>query len=448
MPRSSASRSPRAAAWWPRSNWPRRASPDQPAVRRAARETTAAPANNALDELFRSLDTWHSSAIGPDHDGQCPRSPGVSSETGSQATNSRKRFSLVPASAHTESRLPAKGAVSAPAHGDQVGALLSSPGAIGSAQRASNGAARPASSVRTGVGVHPAVSAQRAPRRRHRARALHPGGTGPQQRLRRCHDERAPRRFRGVHGAATADGLLRAGAARDGWAAAAPLLLPLRPTALVAEEVAWLQARHRGRVGLGVAAGALPLDFDVAGVDQAESVARFKSELPRLVAMLRGEDLGQLEGDPALRACRANPVPVLSAAVSVAAAVRAARCGAGILMEGMSAPSRLARLTDAFGEAGGTGSVVLIRRVWLGSPRSGLVARQRAVYESYAERAGSFGEDQTIASRSRPSWRSGSWRASGRSEPTRSTSGSSSRAWCPRRSATRSPTSGQPSSTA
>src|SRR5271156_1850187 len=76
-----------------------------------------------------------------------------------------------------------------------------------------------------------------------------------------------------------------------GWAAAAPLLLPLRPTALVAEEVAWLQARHGRRVGLGVAAGALPLDFDVAGVDQAESVARFKSELPRLVAMLRGEDL-------------------------------------------------------------------------------------------------------------------------------------------------------------
>ncbi len=183
-----------------------------------------------------------------------------------------------------------------------------------------------------------------------------------------------------------------------GWAAAAPLLLPLRPTALVAEEVAWLGARHRGRVGLGVAAGALPLDFDVAGVDQPESVARFKSELPRLVAMLRGEELGQLEGDPALRACRENPVPVLSAAVSVAAAVRAARSGAGILLEGMSAPSRLARLSDAFGEAGGTGSVVLIRRVWFGSPHSGLVARQRAVYESYAERASSLGEDQTIAS--------------------------------------------------
>jgi len=182
----------------------------------------------------------------------------------------------------------------------------------------------------------------------------------------------------------------------SGWAGAAPLLLPLRPTALVAEEVAWLHARHRGRVGLGVAAGALPLDFEIAGVSQTDAVGTFKRELPRLVAMLRGEDLGDLDGDPALRACRRTPVPVLSAAVSVAAAVRAARCGAGILMEGMSTPDRLARLTRAFDEAGGTGSKVLIRRVWLGRVHSGLVESQRAVYESYA--AGSFGADQTVAS--------------------------------------------------
>ena len=183
-----------------------------------------------------------------------------------------------------------------------------------------------------------------------------------------------------------------------GWAAAAPLLLPLRSTALIAEEVAWLQARHRGRVGLGVAAGALPLDFEAAGVSQADSVDRFKSELPRIVAMLRGEELGDLDGDPALLACRQAPVPVLSAAVSVAAAVRAARCGAGILMEGMSAPARLARLTRAFGESEGTGSKMLIRRVWLGRIPAGLVEGQRAVYESYAAGTSSFGEDQTIAS--------------------------------------------------
>ena len=46
-------------------------------------------------------------------------------------------------------------------------------------------------------------------------------------------------------------------AMRRGWAAPCPLLLPLRPVALVAEEVAWLAARFPGRVGVGVAAGAL-----------------------------------------------------------------------------------------------------------------------------------------------------------------------------------------------
>jgi alkanesulfonate monooxygenase SsuD/methylene tetrahydromethanopterin reductase-like flavin-dependent oxidoreductase (luciferase family) len=184
-----------------------------------------------------------------------------------------------------------------------------------------------------------------------------------------------------------------------GWAAAAPLLLPLRSTALVAEEVAWLRARHPGRVGVGVAAGALPLDFEVAGVRQGEAVERFKAELPRLVAMLRGEELGGLGADPALRACREDPVPVLSAAVSVAAATRAARCGAGILMEGMSTPSRLARLTRAFTGAGGTGSRVLIRRVWLGRVPDELVARQRAVYDSYAGGRSTFGDDETVAAR-------------------------------------------------
>src|SRR5215216_1163734 len=46
----------------------------------------------------------------------------------------------------------------------------------------------------------------------------------------------------------------------SGWAAPCPLLLPLRAPALVAEEIAWLAARFPGRVGLGIAAGALAID--------------------------------------------------------------------------------------------------------------------------------------------------------------------------------------------
>jgi len=149
---------------------------------------------------------------------------------------------------------------------------------------------------------------------------------------------------------------------------------------------------------LGVAAGALPLDFEAMDRPAASAVDVFRSELPRIVDMLRGRDLRQLEGDPALQACASRPIPVLSAAVSPAAAGRAARSGAGILMEGMSPAHRLARLTAEYDESGGTGARVLIRRVWLGQPRAELVDAQRRVYDSYAGPASEFGGDQTVAS--------------------------------------------------
>ena len=181
-----------------------------------------------------------------------------------------------------------------------------------------------------------------------------------------------------------------------GWAAASPLLLPIRPTALVAEETAWLAARHPGRVGLGVAAGALALDYDVMASDRSSAPVRFAEELPRLVAMLQGRGLGRLAGDPALARCAEHPVPVLSAAVSPTAARRAAAAGAGILMEGMSTPERLARVTAAYDDAGGVGSKVLIRRVWLGDVPTELVDRQRRVYDGVTGDPAAFGADQTV----------------------------------------------------
>ena len=187
------------------------------------------------------------------------------------------------------------------------------------------------------------------------------------------------------------------GGTTGGWVAACPLLLPLRPVAQVAEEVAWLAARHPGRVGLGVAAGALPLDFEAMDVDPAEAVPRFTAALPRIVAMLQGRDLGPLADDPALRACAGHPVPVLSAAASPGAARRAAVCGAGILTEGMSTVGRLRRICDAYDAAGGAGPKVVIRRVWLGAAPTTLIERQRAVYDSYAGPGPSHPGDQTIA---------------------------------------------------
>ncbi|MCF2532026.1 LLM class flavin-dependent oxidoreductase [Yinghuangia soli] len=169
-----------------------------------------------------------------------------------------------------------------------------------------------------------------------------------------------------------------------GWAAACPVLLPLRPPALLAEEAAWLAVRHPGRVGLGVAPGALGLDFRVMDADLADAVPRFRTGLPRLAAMLRGEDLGDLAGDRALAACADRPVPVLSTAMSPAAVRRAAGAGTGILYDGASDPARLRDLTQRYTDAGGTGARVLIRRVWLGDPPREAFERQHVIYQSYS----------------------------------------------------------------
>jgi alkanesulfonate monooxygenase SsuD/methylene tetrahydromethanopterin reductase-like flavin-dependent oxidoreductase (luciferase family) len=185
--------------------------------------------------------------------------------------------------------------------------------------------------------------------------------------------------------------------AAAGWAAPCPLLLPLRPTALVAEEIAWLDARHPGRVGLGVGSGAMALDFEAMGLDVADAARVFKAELPRIVAMLRGEDLGGLAGDRALQQCAARPIPVLSAAVSLTASRRAARCGAGLLLEGMSGSEKLAELCAAYAEAGGTGPRILIRRVWLGPPQAELVEQQRRFYQGVRADGAALPSDQTIS---------------------------------------------------
>jgi alkanesulfonate monooxygenase SsuD/methylene tetrahydromethanopterin reductase-like flavin-dependent oxidoreductase (luciferase family) len=179
-----------------------------------------------------------------------------------------------------------------------------------------------------------------------------------------------------------------------GWAAPCPLLLPLRPVALVAEEISWLEARHPGRVGLGVASGAMALDFEAMGLDVADAPRVFKEQLPAIVDILRGHQLGGLEGDRALQRRATNPISVLSAAVSPAAARRAASCGAGILLEGMSPPGRLLQLCEAYEEAGGTETKILIRRVWLGRKQSDLVQSQRRFYEAAG---GGLPADQTVS---------------------------------------------------
>ncbi len=184
-----------------------------------------------------------------------------------------------------------------------------------------------------------------------------------------------------------------------GWAAPCPLLLPLRPPALVAEEVAWLAARFPGRVGVGVASGALPADFEVMGQSMDGLADRFASGLAELAGFLQGEP-GPLADDSAIAACREHPVPVVSAAMGFTAVRRAARLGVGILFDSLSAPARCRELTDAYREAGGAGPCILIRRAWVGEPPRDRQEQQLDVYRGYSSRSAQshWAGDQLVVS--------------------------------------------------
>jgi alkanesulfonate monooxygenase SsuD/methylene tetrahydromethanopterin reductase-like flavin-dependent oxidoreductase (luciferase family) len=184
----------------------------------------------------------------------------------------------------------------------------------------------------------------------------------------------------------------------DGWGAPCPLLLPLRPPALVAEEIAWLGARFPGRVGLGVASGALPADFAIMHVPMDDLAPRFTAAFEELAGILDGSSPGALANDPAIAATAEQPIPVLSAAMGFTAARRAARLGAGLLFDSMSTPERCRELVDAFHDAGGTAPCVLVRRAWVGEPPRHDFEDQLEVYRAYSSRAAqsAWGEQEMV----------------------------------------------------
>jgi alkanesulfonate monooxygenase SsuD/methylene tetrahydromethanopterin reductase-like flavin-dependent oxidoreductase (luciferase family) len=197
------------------------------------------------------------------------------------------------------------------------------------------------------------------------------------------------------------------------WVAPFPLLLPLRPAGLVAEEIAWLDALYPGRVGVGVAAGSLAQDFEIAGLELGPDLGRrFSDGLALVAAALRGQAQGPLAGDPALQRCATTPIPLLSAAMSHTAARRAAANGVGVLTDSVSSVRRLREVTDTYLAAGGSGPRVTTRWVWVGTPPDGVVAQQMAVYRSYSKQrhqadfatddaAAIYGNAQTVADRLR-----------------------------------------------
>lgn len=169
-----------------------------------------------------------------------------------------------------------------------------------------------------------------------------------------------------------------------GWAAPCPLLLPIKPYALVVEDLAWLDAAYPGRVGVGFAAGALPVDFELAEVPFDQIIDRFKAALPKAVDALRGSDPSPLGADRAVKALAESPLPMAVATQSVGAVRRAARHELAVLYDSIQGADVSKRLSDAYEEAGGSRAKILIRRVWVGEPPTDQMASQMAHYRSYA----------------------------------------------------------------
>jgi alkanesulfonate monooxygenase SsuD/methylene tetrahydromethanopterin reductase-like flavin-dependent oxidoreductase (luciferase family) len=168
------------------------------------------------------------------------------------------------------------------------------------------------------------------------------------------------------------------------WAGPCPLVLPLRAVTQVVEDVAWTYHRFPGRVVVGAAAGALPVDFEMAEVPIDEMFPRHRAGLAVLAAAFGGRASGPLAADPAVAALRGGEVPVVAAVQADKTARRAADLGAGVIFDSIQSVARTRALADAYVDAGGTGPRVLIRRCWIGERPSANVDAQMARYRGYA----------------------------------------------------------------
>jgi alkanesulfonate monooxygenase SsuD/methylene tetrahydromethanopterin reductase-like flavin-dependent oxidoreductase (luciferase family) len=182
------------------------------------------------------------------------------------------------------------------------------------------------------------------------------------------------------------------------WAAPCPLVLPLRPVSQVAEDVVWTHHRFPGRVGLGVCAGALPVDFELAGVPFDELFPRYRKALAELAATLGGRADGPLAREPGVAVLRGGEIPLVAAVQADKTTRRAAELGVGVLYDSLQSLDRTRELSEAYLDAGGTGPRILIRRAWIGPPPTDNMAAQMNRYRGYApaRAVATWGEDDSL----------------------------------------------------
>jgi alkanesulfonate monooxygenase SsuD/methylene tetrahydromethanopterin reductase-like flavin-dependent oxidoreductase (luciferase family) len=157
-----------------------------------------------------------------------------------------------------------------------------------------------------------------------------------------------------------------------------PLLLPLHDPVRVAEESALLDFVSGGRLVLGLAAGYLPRDFEQIGIPVDDRGPRLDEGLDVLHRVWEGTPQ-QFQGrfstyqstGPLTYPPEAGRLPLLIASSAVPGLRRAARWGAGVMIDSLRATADVAKVAGRYRElckeAGRRpGTVGAIRRIWLG----------------------------------------------------------------------------------
>jgi alkanesulfonate monooxygenase SsuD/methylene tetrahydromethanopterin reductase-like flavin-dependent oxidoreductase (luciferase family) len=171
------------------------------------------------------------------------------------------------------------------------------------------------------------------------------------------------------------------------WAAACPTLLPLRRPVVLAEDLAWLNAAHPGRVGAGFTVGYQRQDFDVVGADFDNRVPAFWDGLADLVQALgMAREVSPVKADPAVADLGTAGLPLLAGVSRPRGVQRAAKLGVGVLLTSLRTAAEAAELARVYRDAGGCQSVVLNRRLYVGSDPVGFGASE-ASWHSRAEGA-------------------------------------------------------------
>lgn len=164
-----------------------------------------------------------------------------------------------------------------------------------------------------------------------------------------------------------------------GFACAAPSVLPLRTPVTVAEDLAWLDAAYPDRVGAGFVPGYQQGDFDLVGVPFEDRRAAFWDGLAAVAGALgRGPTPSPVAEDPAVAGLHPRSVPLLAGVGGPVGVRRAARLGAGLVVTSLRPAAEAAALVGTYREAGGRGSVVLIRRVHVGDGAAGFATSMAA----------------------------------------------------------------------